>query len=34
MALVETGDHKKEKFDPSKEVALLEEGGKGRECEL
>jgi len=33
-ALVESGDHKKEKFDPRRELALLEEREKRRECEL
>ena len=34
FALVESGDHKKEKFDTRRELPLLEERGKRRECEL
>lgn len=34
VALVESGDCKKEKFDPRGELALLEERRKRRECEL
>ena len=33
-ALVETGDHQKEKFDPKRELILLEERGMRRECKL
>ena len=34
MALVESGDHKKEKFNQWRELTLLEERGKRRACEF
>lgn len=34
MALVECGGHKKEELEPRRELALLEERGKRRKCEL